>query len=558
MKRYAIAFFILLISFSAFAAERSFLQKRVAAASVLCTTMRAKGFGNVPPVDSIIELKAMDMVTIMGYANGGFADVANDDCFESIVGYSLSSLSSDSSCSFTWWLQCVNEAMKERNPETTNAYQISHSAKYVASMSPLVLTHWGQGAPYNKLCPTTSDGKPYPTGCVATALAQILYYHKYPSKGVGSHTYSFTPSEGDGRVISADFSSTYYDWNNMIEEYTAGSYNEAQAIAVATLMLQCGVSIDMQYTESGSGAYTYAACNSLRKYFSCNKNIGIHYRDYYSTQQWMDLIYSELNQNRPVLYGGSDTKEGGHCFIIDGYNADGLVHVNWGWNGSNDGYYDVALLNPGSYIFSKAQSLLTGFTDTTVVVPHHSESVSDQAFQAVKFGTNLSVITGTIYNLSDYTFNGRIGIILDGNNQQYELATSNLKSNIATLYSIGSLSSMCSIPSNLPDGSYRVYAAVKDSVDTQWQPVHRADSLVNSVLINKNSASFTISNVNNSVWMSIESAKKTDFSDGKIWVYDLTGRIVYRESSGTFKYDNIPGRGIYIIKNGNTFKKISK
>ena len=202
--------------------------------------------------------------------------------------------------------------------------------------------------------------------------------------------------------------------------------------------------------------------------------------------------------------------------------------------------------------------MLTGFTDTTVVVPHDSESVSDQAFQAVKIGTNLSVITGTIYNLSDYTFNGRIGIILDGNNQQYELATSNLKSNIATLYSIGSLSSMCSIPSNLPDGSYRVYAAVKDSVDTQWQPVHRADSLVNSVLINKNSASFTISNVNNSVWMSIESAKKTDFSDGKIWVYDLTGRIVYRESSGTFKYDNIPGRGIYIIKNGNTFKKISK
>ena len=556
MKRFSITFFILLISFYSFAVERSFLQKRVAAASVLSTTMRAKGLGNIPPVDSIVELKAMDMVTIMGSSSGGFAIVANDDSFEPIVGYSISSLSSESPCGFTWWLQRVNEAMKENKPGIMSVYQVRRSPEYTTSVSPLVLTHWGQGAPYNKLCPTTSKGKPYPTGCVATAVAQIMYYHKYPEKGIGSHIYSFTPSEGDGRVVSADFSSTYYDWNNMIEQYTAGSYSDAQAAAVATLMLQCGVSIDMQYTESGSGAYTYAACNSLRRYFGYNKNIGIHYRDYYSTQQWMDLIYSELNQNRPVLYGGSDSKQGGHCFVLDGYNTDGLVHVNWGWDGSDDGYYDIALLNPENYTFTNSQSLLTGFADTTIVIPHHSEAVSDQVFKVTKFGTKLSVVTGTIYNLSDYTFNGRLGIILDGNNEQYELSTSEKKSGVATSYSIGSLNSMCSLPSDIPDGTYRVYAAVKDSVDTQWQPVHRADSLVNSFLLTKSSASFTLYDVNNSVWMSIEAVNKSGMADGVVRVYNLTGQLVYLAPSDTFKYDDIPARGIYIIKNGNTFKKI--
>lgn len=116
---------------------------------------------------------------------------------------------------------------------------------------------------------------------------------------------------------------------------------------VATLLYDCGLSIGMNYDDNGSGSYNFEACNAINEHF--NMYATYYDRSYYTASDWMNILYQQLSQKNPVVYTGVSKVEGvasGHCFVIDGYREDGLVHVNWGWDGEGDGYYDIALLNP--------------------------------------------------------------------------------------------------------------------------------------------------------------------------------------------------------------------
>ena len=268
----------------------------------------------------------------------------------------------------------------------------------------LVKTQWDQDDPYWMYTPGTGSKKAY-TGCVATAMAQVMNYWQWPEKGTGSRTYQPIQLEYDdeGYVtgsyilyegnLTANFGETKYDWANMKNKYT-NSATTAQKQAVATLMYHCGVATDMMYgtnAEGGSGTYTVnygdwdwaddegeCAQNALVMFFGYKKSTitgymrdgneqgGVKYYDKWTDAAWTAMIKEELDKKHPIMYGGAGD-EGGHSFICDGYDSKDYFHFNWGWSGSNDGWYKLDNLVPGSggagggsYSFSEDQDVLIG------------------------------------------------------------------------------------------------------------------------------------------------------------------------------------------------------
>lgn len=200
---------------------------------------------------------------------------------------------------------------------------------------------WNQNAPFNNLCPM--DGtKQTVTGCVATALAQVFAYWRFPEALMADIPAYTTYTKR--LKVPAITSGEPYEWDRMLDIYRDGHYSQEEADAVAKLMLHCGAALQMDYTSSSSAANIFLA--KLTKYFGYDaETMQELERDHYSLEEWMDLLDAELQAKRPVLYRGSSSTSG-HQFVCDGSDGDGLYHINWGWGGYQDGYFDITLLNP--------------------------------------------------------------------------------------------------------------------------------------------------------------------------------------------------------------------
>lgn len=216
----------------------------------------------------------------------------------------------------------------------------------IVGVGPLILTKWSQSPYYNGLCPLDyAYGERAVTGCVATAMAQVMKYWNYPETGTGFHSYNH-PRYG---TLSANFGGTTYQWASMPN--IVNSPNNA----VATLMYHCGVGVDMNYGVASSGAQilsdlspvTHCAEYALKTYFDYKNTLRGEQKAGYSDQQWKILLRTDLDAGRPILYGGLGTG-GGHAFVCDGYDNNDLFHFNWGWGGNSDGYFYIGYLNPGS------------------------------------------------------------------------------------------------------------------------------------------------------------------------------------------------------------------
>lgn len=287
----------------------------------------------------------------------------------------------------------------------------ARQTKAAAVVGPLIQTQWDQDEPYNDLCPGSGQDKAY-TGCVATAMAQVMNYWQWPKTGNGSRTYQpvMPIYDEDGEFVetitiypqqSADFEHTTYDWANMKTRHYA-SDTQAQKTAIATLMYHCGVATDMMYggdEYDGSGTYTSnygdwdwadeegeCAQNALYLFFRYQRPTsymrdGYSYEGYTYYEEWTDedwtaMIKAELDKHHPILYGGA-SEYGGHSFICDGYDNQGKFHFNWGWSGANDGYFTLSHLVPGGggaggggYDFSEDQDVIIGIVpDSTGYVP---------------------------------------------------------------------------------------------------------------------------------------------------------------------------------------------
>lgn len=295
----------------------------------------------------------------------GFVVMSADDCVKPILGYSLTGkfVAEDMPENVNSWLQGYNDeiqyAIENGVKSTAEGKQVwndliqgkAGAFRTTAVVEALVKTTWDQHTPYNNLCPYDSDdNKKTLTGCVATAMAQIMNYWKFPSQGLGSHSYipSNHPKHG---VQFADFGATTYDWNNMLNSYSGSSYSDAQANAVATLMYHCGVSVDMDYDYSqtqtshiGSSASTYNVMYALENYFNYAPCMHYESKGSHSEEEWITMLKQELDNKRPLQYRGSKTTGGGHSFVCDGYDNRNYFHFNWGWSGFYNGFYSVETL----------------------------------------------------------------------------------------------------------------------------------------------------------------------------------------------------------------------
>ena len=311
----------------------------------------------------------------------GFVIVAADDVVTPILAYSFhNKFNLENNTNVQYWLSTYQEQIEYCRshditpaPETTSEWNTlssistNNTPSSLTSINPLLTTTWNQSPYYNDLCPNNSQyGQRAIAGCVATAMAQVMKYWNYPTSGQGSHSYY---QAGFG-TISANFGSTTYDWQNMPSSLSATS-SSAQKNAVATLMYHCGVSIEMEYGVSSSGAYmidysqydsdyTPVPCTefALVDYFGYSDAIQSKVRGYFTDAQWKSYIKTELDASRPVLYSGFND-EVGHCFVCDGYNTtETHFHFNWGWGGYCDGYYTLANLAPTSHAFNQYQQIL--------------------------------------------------------------------------------------------------------------------------------------------------------------------------------------------------------
>ncbi|RRC99512.1 T9SS C-terminal target domain-containing protein [Prevotella sp. OH937_COT-195] len=286
---------------------------------------------------------------IYNSGNGnGFVIVSGDDDIAEILAYS-----DEGSFDFenapdniVAWMQFYADIIEG------NMKEIPTNGKYAKEPGTPVVNpildkiEWGQDAPFNGICPTykNDEGKDvnYYVGCVATAMAQIMRFHKYPEHGTGTYTYKSNVGN-----LTADFGSTTYDWNNMPARLEKENADAVQNNAVATLCSQLGVSVNMTYLPGGSGAYSQMVTGAMVKYFGYDKGMSYKVRDYYSTPEWMQMIKTELNANRPVFYSASNEDgQGGHAFVCDGYDSNDFVHINWGWYGKSNGYFMVNAMNP--------------------------------------------------------------------------------------------------------------------------------------------------------------------------------------------------------------------
>ena len=235
---------------------------------------------------------------------------------------------------FKWWLSLYTEQISLA--ASSGAVRSTKTTVERENIEPLIKTKWRQDSPYYNMMPCSSDNpySHYLTGCVATSMAQVMNYHKYPERGIGELTYSNV----DGtKTYSANFGATTYDWDNMLEDYDGGATQE-QIDAVATLMYHAAVSVYMMYSMNGSSAYSSDIGSALARYFGYDKSIRYENREYFSDEEWEELVYNELKEKRPVLYSGSEGYGSSHSYICDGYR-DGGFHFNWGWGDNNDAYF---------------------------------------------------------------------------------------------------------------------------------------------------------------------------------------------------------------------------
>lgn len=324
----------------------------------------------------------------------GFVIVSADDCVQPILGYSFRNpVQRDGfNPELTWWLngyQQQIDACREIGALPSDAVTAdwerweqgnTDTPAAPKGVAQLLTTQWDQGNPYNLFCPTTNSGiyGRAVTGCVATAMAQVMRYWSHPQRGTGSHTY--TPEYYNGSSLfgtqSVDFSSTEYDWDNMPDRLSSTS-TTTEKEAVATLMYHCGVAVDMQYGTSqqgGSGAFvqnipylSYSqTLNGMVNFFGYSSNATALQRKKYEDQEWLNIVRVELRAHRPVIYSGGDP-EGGHCFVCDGFGGLGFFHFNWGWSGVGDGDFTLNNLVPGSggvgggnYSFNDDQEIIIG------------------------------------------------------------------------------------------------------------------------------------------------------------------------------------------------------
>ena len=248
----------------------------------------------------------------------------------------------------------------------------------------LLTCTWNQSALYNRRCPVDTlgpDGHVY-AGCVATAMSQIMYYWQWPRVGRGAHIYEIW----EYGQIAASFENATYRFD-LMPDFLDWTSTDAEIDAVALLQFHAGVSVEMQYSPNGSGAFSQSVVGSLNDFFLYSADMNLYYRDYYQDFEWNDMLRENLDGNMPLYYSASGN-DGGHAFVCDGYDDNDMFHFNWGWQGFDNGYYAINGFYLSNYSFPDFHAAIFGIKPDIYPYCFCPEGLQDFQVQAIAEGTN--------------------------------------------------------------------------------------------------------------------------------------------------------------------------
>ena len=463
-------------------------------------------------------------------ASSGYLIVSADDTATPLLGYADSGSfdANNMPPQLEWWLSEYASQIDYASANgIKNTYAPIANKKEIA---PLVKTKWNQGTPYNNLCPSVNNVK-CPSGCVATAMAQVMKFWNYPDVGTGRVTATL-PSGGTGEGF-INLAQKPFDWNNMIDSYSGYDYTNEQGNAVATLMQAAGYAAKMNYAPGGSGALSINAAISLSKNFKYNPNIQYLQRLYFNASEWNEIVYNELAAGRPILYGGQSTSVG-HEFVCDGYDGNGYFHFNWGWGGMSDGYFILDALNPNSVGtgggagggYNSRQDIIIGIQPSSEETDVYLTQFGNLSASAS--GSNISLALNYNGNVGNWVNAGISAVKVRMGAEIVSVDNSEIKPQYVRLFSndidIPALTlngynisyqgikgnATVSIPSILPNGKYKVTVCTQDAnkTDAPWTPVCTTNGAYNFVYVTKNGSSCSVENFNETE-LSIVSAEPT-------------------------------------------------
>ena len=308
---------------------------------------------------------------VFNRAGGGFVIIGGDDACAPVLGYSFTGrfgTGDDMPDGLRSWLEDLEEQVaiaRSEGEASRQAFSPEWSAIFVptkgvaADFKPEVKYNtplWGQGTPFNNLAPVIGENRAV-AGCVPLAMSMLCWFYTYPLKGTGSlPSYSYTPDSGVIQNIEGFDLGHIYDWTNMKADYKQG-YSDAEAAAVSRLVYDCGVMAQVTFDKSTSGNINTMARKAIEHFGFDAAAVGVS-RNYYTDVKWLELIKSEL-QEHPVLYSAR-REDSGHAFLVDGYDKNGYLSVNWGWSGDSNGYYRLEAFSPNAqrqYLYKHAAIL---------------------------------------------------------------------------------------------------------------------------------------------------------------------------------------------------------
>jgi hypothetical protein len=498
----------------------------------------------------------------------GFIIVSGNDATKPILGYSNEGAFSIDKIpsNLQSWLNFYKTEIKYAMDAGLSSLSLDSDSIFTASslrstssVEPLLgYIKWDQESPFNLLCPyDKTAGEQTLTGCIATAMAQIMKYYKWPEKGTGTGQ-DLVSNYG---TLSVNFSKTNYDWNNMADSYNS-STTGIQDTAVATLMYHCGVAVDMEYGTSASSAYDKNIANAFINNFGYDANIQRYTREFFTASEWDNLVKTELNATRPVIYSGN-TDSIGHTFVCDGYDSNDFFHINWGWGGRYNGYFELSSLESSSPGingiiggFSQNQDIIAGIkkpdgiSNTNYQIDLYSNGLtSSTSSVSINNSTSLSLSYGIInYGLN--TYSGELGIGLYKNGV--------FQSVLKPIYSISSLQSdygyfgdnqlsfNVSLGNLASETTYQLYAIYMPADSSSWSIIRGTNSLNNYLNLAINNGIATITKPDNTPVLTLTQALSLS---GKAYKNKTANFSLTVKNTGTEFYSNI---GIYLYSLSDT------
>lgn len=443
--------------------------------------------------------------------NAGFIIVSGDERMPTVLAYSEENNFDVNNIppNVRYWLDCYTESFLNlgNNVETAHVSLASANEDGVAPL--LGNNSWDQGNPYNLLCPSVKSEKCV-TGCVATAMAQVMNYYKHPIVGKG---YVIYRTETNGIQLQNNLNAVCFKWEDMLDDYNK-EYSPVQADAVAELMYACGTSVHMDYctsSQGGSGAYQKDLIPAFVDNFDYDRDAAFMVRSYCSVEDWHRILINELNEGRPVNYAGQSIRDGGHSFVFDGYkvckdNKYPDYHVNWGWGGSCNGYYQIANLHP---VENELHATMGGFNSSQQIAIgiKPNDDIDNGALYlctpnlyssstSVKPGNTIQIYSASLNNFSYKGFSGTLHVALISQEDGKELILG--EGRVRTLGYLEEQSNInieITLPLDLSNGKYTIQLRSKQATSKEYNQVYSSKYPELTISTTNNNNSVTASEV---------------------------------------------------------------